>query len=135
MCPIVVLSALGGLLEFFSHIGLPVYCLQSGPGPVGAGKFLPDFVCPGETVGTQHGVGHEEEKSRVCDQVPRLVVLLLGVLEFVGVLRDSLHILMVRLHPALEIQNVRGMEAHTYGLEVLEEVSGLDGRVEWIRVA
>ena len=42
---------------------------------------------------------------------------------------------MVRLHLVLEIKNVRGMEAHTYGLEVLQEVSGLDVRVEKIEVA
>ena len=116
MCPKVVLSALGGLLDFFGHIGLPVYCLPSGPCPVGAGQFLPNFVCPGETVGTQHGVGREEEKSRVRDRVPRSDGLLLGVLDFVDLLRDSIHIPMVRLHLVLEIHNVRGTEAHTHGL-------------------
>ena len=116
MCPKVVLSALCGLLDFFGHVGLPVYCFLSGPVPVGAGKFLPDFVCPGETVGTQHGVGREEEKSRVRDRVPRSDGLLLGVLDFVDLLRDSIHIPMVRLHLVLEIHNVRGTEAHTHGL-------------------
>ena len=42
---------------------------------------------------------------------------------------------MLRLHLVLDIQNIRGMEAHTHGLEVLQEVSGLDGRVEKIGVA
>ena len=42
---------------------------------------------------------------------------------------------MVRLNIVLEIQNVRGMESHTHVLEVLQEVSGLDGRVEKIGVA
>ena len=125
MCTKVVLSALGGILDFFGHIGLPVYCLPYGPCPVGAGQFIPNFVCPGETFGTQHGVGREEEKSRVRDQVPRLGGLLLGFFEFFYVLGDSLHVLMVRMHLVLEIQNFRGMEAHTHGLWVLEEVLGL----------
>ena len=98
MCLKVVLSALGDLLYFFGHIGLPVYCLPSGPGPVSSGQFLPDFVCPGETVGKQHDVGREEEKSKVRDRVTLSGGLLLGVLEFVDVLRDSHHVLMVRLH-------------------------------------
>ena len=130
MCPNVVLYSLGGLLDVFGHIGLAVYCLPSGPGPVGAGKFLPGFICPGEAVGTQHGVGREEDKSRVRDRVPLLGGLLLGILEFFDVLRDSLHVFMVRLHLVLEIQNVRGMEAHTHRLEVIEQVLGLDGYVE-----
>ena len=39
----------------------------------------------------------------------------MGVFEFVYVIGDSLHVLMVPLHLILEIQNVRGMEAHTHG--------------------
>ena len=54
----------------------------------------------------------------------------MGILVFLDVLGDTLHVLMVRLHLILDIQNVRGMEAHTHGLEVIEQVSGLDGRVE-----
>ena len=42
---------------------------------------------------------------------------------------------MVRLHLVLEIQNVCGIEAHTHGLEVLQYLAGLDGRVEKIGVA
>ena len=42
---------------------------------------------------------------------------------------------MVRQNLVLEIQNVRGMESHTHGLEVLQEVSWLDDRVEKIGVA
>ena len=42
---------------------------------------------------------------------------------------------MVRLRLVLDIQNVRGMEAHTHGLKVLQEVSGLEGCVEKIGVA
>ena len=116
MCLKVVLYALGGLLDFFVHIGLPLYCLPSGPCTVGARQFLPNFVCPGETVGTQHSVDHKEEKIRVRDWVPRSGGLLLGVFEFVYVLGDSLNILMVRLHLDLDILKVRGMECHTHGL-------------------
>ena len=83
----------------------------------------------------QHGVRHKEEKSRVHDWVPLLGGLILGVFKFVYVCRVSLHVLRVHLHLSLEIQNVRAMEAHTHGLEVLQEVSRLDGRVEKIRVA
>ena len=130
MCLKVVLSALGGLLDFFGRIGLPVNSLPSCPCPINAGRFLPNFVCLGETVGTQHGVYRKEEKSRVPDWFPLSGGMLLGVFKFVYVFGDFLHILMVRLHLVLDIQNVRGMEAHTYGLEVLQEVSGIDGRVE-----
>ena len=59
----------------------------------------------------------------------------MGVLKLVGVLGDSLHVLMVRLNLVLEIQNVRGMEVHTNGLEMIDQVSVLDGRVEYIGVA
>ena len=130
MCAKVVLSALGGILYFFCHIGLAVDGLPSGPVPVGAGQFLPDLVRPGGTVGTQHGVGREEDKSRVRDRVPRSGGLLPFILELVDVLGDSLHVLMLRLHLVLDIQNIRGMEAHTHGLEVIKQVSGIDGRVE-----
>ena len=125
-----VLSVLGGLLDFFGHIGLPVNCFPYCPCTIGAGQFLPNLVCLGETVSTQHGVCLKEENSRVRDWVPRSGGLLLGVFKFVYVFGDSIHVLMVRLHLVLDIQNVRGMEAHTHGLEVLQEVSGLDGRVE-----
>ena len=64
----------------------------------------------------QHGVGCEEEKSGVRDRVARPVGLFLGILEFVDILRDNLHVLMVRLHLILEIENVRGMEANIHGL-------------------
>ena len=97
---------------------------------VGAWQFLPYLIRPGEYIGTQHGVGREEEKSGVRDRVSRAVGLLLGILEFVDVLGDTLHVLMVRLHLILEVQNVRGMKANTNGLEVVQQVSRLDGRVE-----
>ena len=57
----------------------------------------------GETIGTQHGVGRKEEKSRVRDRVARPVGLFLGILEFVDILGDTLHVLMVRLLLMLEI--------------------------------
>ena len=107
---------MGGLHDFFVHISPLEYYLPSDPCPVGVGKFLPNLVSLGETVVTQHGVGQEEESSRVRDQVPLSVGLLLGIFKFVYVIKDYLHILMVRLHLVLGIQNVCGMEAHTHGL-------------------
>ena len=116
MFPKVFLSALGVLIDLFGHIGLPVYCLPSLPYNFGSGQFLLNFVCPGEMVNTQHGVGREEEKSRVHDRVSCTGGLILGILEAVDILGYSLHVLMVRLHLVLEIQHVRGIEAHTHGL-------------------
>ena len=130
MRPKLVLSALGGLFYLLRHIGIAVYGFPPGPVPVGDGLFLPYLIHRGELIGTKHGVGRKEEKSEVRDQVSRSVGLIMGILEFVDVLGDTLHVLMVRLHLILDIQNVRGMEAKTHRLEVVQQESRIDGRVE-----
>ena len=130
MRPKLVLSALGGLFRLLCHTGLAVDGFPPGPVPIRTGQFLPYLIITGETIGMQHGVGCEEEKSGVHDQVSRLVGLLLGILEFVDVLGETLHVLMLRLHLILEIQNVCGMEANTHGLEVVQQGLRHDGRVE-----
>ena len=115
-----VLSALGGLFNLLRHIGLSVYVFPPGPVTVRSGQFLPYLIHPGESIGMKHGVGRKEDKSGVCDRFSWSVGLLLGILEFVDVLGDTLHVLMVRLHLILEIQNVRSMEANAHGLEVVQ---------------
>ena len=62
----------------------------------------------------------KEEKSGVRDRFACPVVLFLGILEFVGVLGDTFHVLMVRLHIILKIEKIRGMERNTHGLEVVQ---------------
>ena len=68
----------------------------------------------------QHGVGRKEEKSGVHDWFARPVGLFLVILEFVDILGDTLHVLMIRLNIILEIENVRGMEANVHGLEMVQ---------------
>ena len=120
MSPKLVLPALGGLFHFLRHICLEVDGFPLDPVPVGTGQVLPFLISTGGAICKQHGVGHEEDKSRVCDRVVRPVGLFLGILNFVDLLGDTLRVLMVQLHLILDIENVRGMEANAHGLDMFQ---------------
>ena len=130
MAPKLVLPALGGIFHPLRHICLAVYGFPLDTVPVGTGQVLPFLINTGEAIGTQHGVGRKEEKSRVRDRVSHPVGLFLVILEFVDVLGDTLHVLMVRMHLVLDIENVRGMEANAHGLEMVQECARIHSRVE-----
>ena len=114
--PKLVLPALGGIFHLLRHICLAVDGFSLVPVPVSTDQVLPVLIRTGEAIGTQNGVVCKEENIRVRDKFAHPVGLFLGILEFVDILRDTLHVLMVPLHLILEIENVCGMDTNAQGL-------------------
>ena len=92
--------------------------LPFGPRFVGLSAIFPVAVCPRQYFRGENRSRHEEKESFVCNRSIGSPRLLLGVLEHIYILGDSLNFEVVALHFVVQRHKAKGVMTHAYLLKV-----------------
>ena len=121
-CPKLVLASNGLILD----LGLLASCLvQIFPGvPIllVLDETLPDFSSTGEMFSRNHGIGRDEEEGGSRDSIACPIGFILGIFKRIGVIGDVFRVQMVVLNFILQCQHIKGMEATTLFLQIVQEL-------------
>ena len=103
--------------DLLLYLGLPIWCsvqiFTGRPNLLFPGQVLPYFVRSEETLRRKHRVYRNEDEVVLSHRVTRSLGAFLQILKRIGVLEDSLHVLMIVLHLILKCQHIEAMEANT----------------------
>ena len=89
-----------------------------GPRFVSLSAIFPVIICPREYFHGEHHGRREEKDFFICNCSAGLPRLLLGVLEHIDILRDSLNFEVVALNFVVQIQKFEGVMTRALHLKV-----------------